>query len=81
MAMQLAVLLHTADHGVLEHSHFGEQCEECIFAKKQSTDAASSFILNVSLSEYKILHNINNDVVFSNKPTLIPPVRGPPVIS
>ena len=81
LTAQFSIIHHTADHGVLEHSHLGEQCEECTFAKNYNADATSSFSIEISLTEYKILHVINSDLVISNNHNLSPPVRGPPIFS
>lgn len=63
LAVQVSLVLHTVEHGVLDHTHAGKQCEQYVFAKHYNADTPSAAAVNVYFTEYKISYDTGTQIV------------------
>jgi hypothetical protein len=78
---QISLVLHTSKHGVLEHTHAGQVCEQVIFAKAYDSDSPKSVYIGVNFSEYKISYFIPQHNIISKDISGIKNARAPPIYS
>lgn len=80
LAAQVSLVLHNIEHGVLEHTHAGKQCEQCVFAKHFSIDTPNVAFIIVALFEHKASYIAVSPVLVSKEQSRSNLARAPPSI-
>jgi len=80
-AAQFSLASHTVEHGVLDHTHAGKQCEHGIFAKNYNADTPNVVVVNADFTEYKVSYNavLNVFIAIDSRSSMQP--RAPPFYS
>lgn len=78
---QAVLWLHTAEHGVLEHSHAGEQCQHYLVLNHLCGDIPDVGAFFVSLAFSKTHYSADVKTIYLKQLTVTSLARAPPVVS
>jgi hypothetical protein len=81
LAAQVSLVSHTIKHGVLDHTHAGKQCEQCVFAKNYNADTPTSTPVNIDFTGYKVSYNAASDAFVVTDTQASNQPRAPPFYS